>query len=66
MTGGTEEMQAVLDHVWEQLLPGLHASDPAEGAQPELEQRLRTLSLAPVGGQPLRRVGGLGLDAVRW
>jgi CubicO group peptidase (beta-lactamase class C family) len=50
MTGGTEAMQAVLDHVWDRLLPGLGASEVVEGAQEDLEQRLRNLSLAPAGG----------------
>jgi CubicO group peptidase (beta-lactamase class C family) len=52
VTAGTEATQALLDHVWEHLLPGLGAAEPAVGAQPELEQRLPTLSLPPVGGLP--------------
>jgi CubicO group peptidase (beta-lactamase class C family) len=47
ITGGTEAMQAVLDHVWEELLPG-----PDEDAQPDLERRLRGLSLPPSVGEP--------------
>jgi CubicO group peptidase (beta-lactamase class C family) len=45
MTGGTEAMQTVLDHVWEQLLPGLGSATPDEGAQPDLEERLHGLHL---------------------
>ena len=52
MTGGTEAMQAVLNHVWERLLPGLGKRRLVDDAQPGLEQRLRNLSLAPVGGHP--------------
>jgi CubicO group peptidase (beta-lactamase class C family) len=46
-TGGTEAMQAVLDHLWTHLLPGLRDYRPEDGAQPELERHLRGLSLVP-------------------
>ena len=52
ITGGTEAMQAVLDHLWEHLLPGLDATAPDEDAQPDLEQRLRGLSLPPPHAEP--------------
>jgi CubicO group peptidase (beta-lactamase class C family) len=52
ITAGTEATQELLDHVWEHLLPGLGTAEPAVEAQADLEQRLRHLSLAPVGGQP--------------
>lgn len=53
ITGGTENMQTVLDHVWEHLLPGLDAAEPDDNAQPELETRLRGLSLPPAPGRPV-------------
>lgn len=45
ITGGTEAMQAVLDHVWDHLLPGLGASEVDESAYADLTTRLRTLHL---------------------
>ena len=45
ITGGTEQTQAVLDHLWERLLPGLGASAPDALAQSALDERLRTLGL---------------------
>lgn len=51
-TGGTEAMQAVLDHLWTHLLPGLRDERPDDRAQPELERRLRDLALAPYAGRP--------------
>lgn len=51
-TGGTEAMQAVLDHLWTHLLPGLRDERPDDSAQPELERRLRGLALAPYTGRP--------------
>ena len=51
-TGGTEAMQAVLDHLWTHLLPGLRDDRPDDGAQPELERRLRDLALVPYAGRP--------------
>ena len=52
ITGGTEAMQAVLDHVWEHLLPGLDAAAPDEDAQPDLERRLQGLCLPPCQAGP--------------
>lgn len=56
ITAGTEAMQAVLDHVWERLLPGLDAAAPDEDAQPDLEMRLQGLGLPPcqAGSGPAR------------
>jgi CubicO group peptidase (beta-lactamase class C family) len=47
ITGGTEAMQEVVDHVWEHLLPGLGAASIDEDAQDDLAERLRTLELPP-------------------
>ena len=47
ITGGTEEMQAVLDHVWEHLLPGLGATALNEDAHADLSTRLANLRLPP-------------------
>ncbi|GAB3251110.1 serine hydrolase domain-containing protein [Nocardioides dilutus] len=52
ITGGTEAMQTVLDHVWEHLLPGLDAAEPDEDAQPKLEERLRGLGLPTPDAEP--------------
>lgn len=53
ITGGTEEMQAVLGHVWEHLLPSLDdRAEIVEDAQPRLEERLRALRLPPCPGTP--------------
>jgi CubicO group peptidase (beta-lactamase class C family) len=52
ITGGTEEMQAVLDHLWEHLLPGLDTAEPTDDAQPALEERLQGLCLPPANGAP--------------
>lgn len=52
MTGGTEEMQAVLNHAWAHLLPGLGSVSPDEGALPDLEERLRGLHLPAPYAQP--------------
>jgi hypothetical protein len=51
-TGGTEAMQAVLDHLWTHLLPGLRDDRPDDGAQPELERRLRGLALQAYAAHP--------------
>jgi hypothetical protein len=46
-TGGTEAMQAVLDHLWRDLLPGFLDERPDDSAQPALEKRLGELALRP-------------------
>jgi len=51
-TGGTEAMQAVLDHLWTELLPGLEATQPDETAEPELKRRLAALRLSACEGKP--------------
>jgi CubicO group peptidase (beta-lactamase class C family) len=51
-TAGTEAMQAVLDNLWEHLLPGLGAGTPDGAAQQELDQRLTGLSLPPCLARP--------------
>jgi CubicO group peptidase (beta-lactamase class C family) len=51
-TGGTEAMQAVLDHLWAHLLPGFVTRRPDDGAQPDLEKRLGGLRLWPCVAQP--------------
>ena len=45
ITGGTEAMQAVLDHAWDHLLPGLGSASPDPDALPELADRLGALHL---------------------
>lgn len=53
ITGGTEAMQTVLDHVWEHLLPSLGGgTEVVEDARPRLVERLRTLHLPPCPGTP--------------
>ena len=50
-TGGTEEMQAVLDLFWEHLLPGIGRDcEAVDGAQAELTERLSSLALEPCAG----------------
>ena len=51
-TGGTDAMQAVLDHLWKHLLPGLGTGSPGSGAQPELDMRLAGLRLPPCPAKP--------------
>jgi CubicO group peptidase (beta-lactamase class C family) len=52
ITGCTEQMQAVLDALWTELLPGLGSSTPiAPGVQADLEARLRSLHLPPSAGE---------------
>ena len=51
-TGGTEAMQAVLDNLWEHLLPGLASTRRDDGAQQDLDKRLRGLRLPPCVAQP--------------
>lgn len=49
-TGGTEAMQEVLDHLWTQLLPGFLSERPDDGAQEDLDRRLRGLALPAYAG----------------
>ncbi|MFP5253697.1 MAG: serine hydrolase domain-containing protein [Actinomycetes bacterium] len=46
-TGGTEQMQAVLDHLWTLLLPGLGSAVADQAAEQRLAERLSGLRLAP-------------------
>ena len=52
ITGCTEAMQAVLDVLWSELLPGLGtpASPVGDAGSPELAARLASLSLPPCAG----------------
>ncbi len=52
MTGGTEAMQAVLDNVWEHLLPGLGSEDPDTDALEAMSARLTSLRLLPCAAAP--------------
>jgi CubicO group peptidase (beta-lactamase class C family) len=52
ITGGTEAMQAVLDNLWQHLLPGLDAGRTDDDAQQELDQRLDGLSLPALVAKP--------------
>jgi CubicO group peptidase (beta-lactamase class C family) len=51
-TGGTEAMQAVLDNLWEHLLPGLGAGRPDRAAQRDLDRRLGSLRLPACVAKP--------------
>jgi CubicO group peptidase (beta-lactamase class C family) len=51
-TAGTEAMQAVLDNLWQHLLPGLGTGRTGAAAQPELDQRLDGLSLPALVAKP--------------
>ena len=51
-TGGTEAMQAVLDNLWEHLLPGFQTGTPDDAAQHDLERRLAALSLPACLARP--------------
>ncbi|HEU4900290.1 MAG TPA: serine hydrolase domain-containing protein [Actinomycetota bacterium] len=51
-TGGTEAMQAVLDSLWDHLLPGLGSGRPDAAAHRELAQRLAGLSLPACVAKP--------------
>jgi CubicO group peptidase (beta-lactamase class C family) len=51
-TGGTEAMQAVLDSLWDHLLPGLGTGRPDAAAHRELAQRLAGLSLSACVAKP--------------
>jgi CubicO group peptidase (beta-lactamase class C family) len=64
ITGGVRDMQAVLDLVWEHILPAMKADPlPADAAAHDrLAKRMGALVLPPVAGQPsspnARRVAG--------
>ena len=49
-TGGTEAMQAVLNHLWTELLPGLDTPAPDSSLEPDLEKRLAGLHIRPCSG----------------
>jgi CubicO group peptidase (beta-lactamase class C family) len=51
-TAGTEAMQAVLDNLWQHLLPGLGTGRADDAAQQELDQRLSSLRLPPCVARP--------------
>src|SRR5262249_21930355 len=52
ITSGVKDMQAVLNLVWEQLLPAMQSSSlaPNDQASKQLEHRLKGLSLRPQEG----------------
>jgi CubicO group peptidase (beta-lactamase class C family) len=52
ITGGVRDMQAVLDLVWDRLVPAIQSSPLAadEGACTKLQRRLKALSLRPQTG----------------
>jgi CubicO group peptidase (beta-lactamase class C family) len=52
ITGGTVAMQAVLDNLWEHLLPGVATTRPDASAQQDLDKRLRGLTLSPCVARP--------------
>lgn len=52
MTGGTEAMQTVLNHLWQRLLPGLGTSTRASATEDQLARRLRSLRLPPCAARP--------------
>jgi hypothetical protein len=62
-TGGTEAMQAVLDHLWAHRLAGFAMRRLDDGAQQDLEKRLAGLKLSHCVAQPTP-VGGLDRRAV--
>ncbi|HEY0240921.1 MAG TPA: serine hydrolase domain-containing protein [Friedmanniella sp.] len=53
-TASTENMQGILDAVWAHLLPAMAADalEPSPAAAAALTDRLATLALAPLGGEP--------------
>jgi CubicO group peptidase (beta-lactamase class C family) len=51
-TAGTEAMQAVLDNLWQHLLPGLGTGRTDHAAQQVLDQRLDGLSLPALVAKP--------------
>ena len=52
ITAGTEAMQAVLDNLWQHLLPGLGTGRTDAAAQQELDQRLGRLRLPALVAKP--------------
>ena len=52
ITSGVKDMQAVLNLVWDELLPAMKSSalPPDDAARKKLEQRLKNLSLTPQQG----------------
>ncbi len=69
ITSGVRDMQAVLNLVWEHLLPAMRAAAPLPAdapAQGRLSQKLASLSLPPQAGKPTspnaRRVSGRVFD----
>jgi CubicO group peptidase (beta-lactamase class C family) len=52
ITAGTEAMQAVLDNLWQHLLPGLGTGRADDAAQQELDQRLGRLRLPALVAKP--------------
>ncbi|MBO9050054.1 serine hydrolase [Curtobacterium flaccumfaciens pv. flaccumfaciens] len=68
MTGQSLDMQAVLDAVWEHLVPAVDRASDASSAS-ALEARLTSLGLPPVDGGPLQGladVGPLASDGDGW
>jgi len=61
ITSGVKDMQAVLNLIWDRLLPALKPSPlaPDETARKKLEQTLKNLSLRPVvgSGEPAKVLG---------
>jgi CubicO group peptidase (beta-lactamase class C family) len=54
ITAGTPAMPNVLDHVWHHLLPGLGDGPLSGGVSAALEERLRSLALAPCAASSRR------------
>jgi hypothetical protein len=52
ITAGTEAMQAVLDSLWQHLLPGLGTGRTDDATQQELDQRLAGLRLPALVAKP--------------
>ncbi|MFZ2014181.1 MAG: serine hydrolase domain-containing protein [Nocardioides sp.] len=65
LTAGTEATQALLDHVWERLLPGLGATRVDGEAQADLEHRLSSRRMPPGGGDP-RPASGQAASPLRF
>ena len=61
ITGGTEAMQAVLDHVWDHLLPGLGSVSPDEGALRISRNGCAGCTCRPVMHSRVPRAGRTGL-----